>query len=189
VTLRFSALDIGYEHLDVSVSAEAALLRGLANMKCGWVAVECLFDSAIQGGKLGENGKDAWRFVLHLFLLDKAAVTANAVDDGDLGPGLKLIMKPFGHAFFPGVGTELRFLESSALDVKRTSIEPTPRRALLLGGLINLSSLKGLKVKMLLDNVLFSLLLVPLLSRRCLFLVLPLLLSVFEPSKDSVSYR
>ena len=122
VTLRFSALDIRYEHLDVSVSAEAALLRGLANMKCGRVAVVCLFDSAIQGGKLGENGKHARCFILHLFLLDKAAVTANAIDNGDCGSSLKLIIKPFGHAFFPGVGAELRFLESSALDVKECQL-------------------------------------------------------------------
>ena len=119
MALRFSALDVGYEHLDVSVSAEAALLRGLANMKCGRVAVVCLFDRAIQGGKLGENGKNAWRFILHLFLLDKAAVSANTIDDGDLGSSFELIMKPFGHAFFPGVGTELRFLGSSALKVKK----------------------------------------------------------------------
>jgi hypothetical protein len=106
VALRFGALNIGYEHLDVSVSAKTALLRGLADMKCGRVAVVCLFDGAIQGGKLGENGKDAWRFILHLFLLNKAAVTANAIDNSDLGSSLKLIMKPFRHAFFPSIRTE-----------------------------------------------------------------------------------
>lgn len=131
MTLRFSALDIGYEHLDVSVSAKAALLRGLANMNCRRVAVVCLTDSAIQGGKLGEDGKNAWRFILHLFLFDKAAVTANAIDDGDLGSSLKLIVKPFGHAFFPGVGTELRFLELSALVVKERQLTYTKTRTLV----------------------------------------------------------
>jgi hypothetical protein len=109
--LSFGTLDIREEHLDVSVAAEATFLGSLADVKSRWVTVVRLLDGSIERRELGENRYDTWCLVLDRFLLDEAAIAANAVDDGNLWAGVKLIVQPTGHAVLPCIGAELGFLE------------------------------------------------------------------------------
>jgi hypothetical protein len=108
-------------------------------------------------------------------MLEKTAVSTNAVDGSDLGAGFELIVQPLRHAILPGVRAELGFLAMSVHDLAMTYTVLTPRRALLSGGLTDLSGFaKGLKVRILLPMVLFSLLLAWRPSLRVCFFVLRL---------------
>jgi hypothetical protein len=73
----------------------------------------------------------------------------------------------------PGIRAEFGFLAMLAQGLAITDAILTPRRALLSGGLTDLSGLaKGLKVRILLPMVLFSLISALRLSRCACFFVL-----------------
>jgi hypothetical protein len=93
-------------------------------------------------------------------MLDETAISANTVNHSDLWTRLKLVVQPPRHSVLPGIGSELGFLEESAMFYCQDD-ELTPKRALLIGGLMVRSAFaKGLKPRMLLPIVLFSLSLV-----------------------------
>jgi hypothetical protein len=85
MTLSFSALNIRQEHLDVPIATEATFSGSLANVKGGRVTIVSFFDGAVESGQLGEDRYDTWCFVLDLLLLDEAAISANAIDNSNLG--------------------------------------------------------------------------------------------------------
>lgn len=114
MTLGLGTLDVRKKHLDVPIAAEATLSRRLADMEGGWVTVVSFPDGTIESRKLSKDWYDAWRLILDLLLLDEAAVTANAVDGGNLGAGSELFVQPSWHAFFPSMRSEFRFLYASA---------------------------------------------------------------------------
>jgi hypothetical protein len=147
--------------LYISITAKATFAWRFADVDCRWVTVVSLFDSAIESRQLSEYRYNAWRLILHLVMLDEAAISADPVDRGNLRTCLKLIVQPPGHSFLPGVRPKLGFLEKLVRPCCE-NVELTPRRALLIGGLTVLSGFaKGLKLRILLPIVLFSLSSVP----------------------------